>query len=262
MIPVSHNHAGYPAGIPGTALLDRMRTQAAEYGTRIIDRKVSAIAKSLVGFAIDAGSTFEARAVLLATGVSNNRPAMDTDMHDAALASGRLRYCPICDGYEVTDRRVAVIGTGAHGTQEAIFLRSYTRDLTLIAATGAHQLDAVQRAELAIAGIAVVDGPAMDYALVEDGICLSTALGRQTFDSVYPALGTAVHSGLAKSLGAKTTHSGSVIVDAHQRTSVAGLYAAGDVVLGLDQISHAMGEGGAAATTIRNDLAAISPLRR
>ena len=55
---------------------------------------------------------------------------------------------------------------------------------------------------------------------------------------------------------------GAIVVDAHQRTSIAGLYAAGDVVIGLDQISHAMGEGGVAATTIRNDLAKRKPLRR
>jgi thioredoxin reductase (NADPH) len=55
---------------------------------------------------------------------------------------------------------------------------------------------------------------------------------------------------------------GCLVVDAHQRTSVAGLYAAGDVVKGLDQISHAMGEGGVAATTIRNDLAERQPLWR
>ncbi len=52
------------------------------------------------------------------------------------------------------------------------------------------------------------------------------------------------------------------MVDSHQRTSVPGLYAAGDVVLGLDQISHAMGEGGVAATTIRNDLAKERPIIR
>ena len=55
---------------------------------------------------------------------------------------------------------------------------------------------------------------------------------------------------------------GCIIVDAHQRTSVTGAYAAGDVVLGLDQISHAMGEGGVAATTIRNDLAKERPIMR
>jgi thioredoxin reductase (NADPH) len=52
------------------------------------------------------------------------------------------------------------------------------------------------------------------------------------------------------------------MVDDHQRTSVAGLYAAGDVAKGLDQISHAMGEAGVAATTIRNDLAARRALAR
>ena len=51
-------------------------------------------------------------------------------------------------------------------------------------------------------------------------------------------------------------------MDSHQRTSVPGIYAAGDVVKGLDQISHAMGEGGVAATTIRNDLAQQAPLLR
>ena len=63
-------------------------------------------------------------------------------------------------------------------------------------------------------------------------------------------------------LGARLSEVGCVGVDAHQRTSVPGLYAAGDVVIGLDQISHAMGEGGVAATTIRNDLAKEAPLRR
>ena len=48
----------------------------------------------------------------------------------------------------------------------------------------------------------------------------------------------------------------------HQRTSIPGLFAAGDVVKGLDQISHAMGEAGVAATTIRNTLAQRAPLRR
>jgi thioredoxin reductase (NADPH) len=53
-----------------------------------------------------------------------------------------------------------------------------------------------------------------------------------------------------------------VVVDRNMRTDVPGLYSAGDVVIGLDQISHAMGQGGVAATTIRNDLCAKQPLLR
>jgi thioredoxin reductase (NADPH) len=57
-------------------------------------------------------------------------------------------------------------------------------------------------------------------------------------------------------VGANLSGESCIKVDSHQRTSVPALYAAGDVVIGLDQISHAMGEGGVAATTIRNDLCA------
>jgi len=67
---------------------------------------------------------------------------------------------------------------------------------------------------------------------------------------------------LATMLGAEGTEDGCLVVDAHQRTTVAGLYAAGDVAKGLDQISHAMGQAGVAATTIRNDLASASLLLR
>ena len=91
---------------------------------------------------------------------------------------------------------------------------------------------------------------------------METAEGTHTFDSVYPALGSDTHTQLAEQLGARLNETGCIGVDARQRTSVEGLYAAGDVVVGLDQISHAMGEGGVAATTIRNDLAKQSPLLR
>ena len=65
---------------------------------------------------------------------------MDEELHDDALARGLVRYCPICDGYEVTDKRVGVIGSGSHGVAEALFMRSYTADVTLIAPDKAMRL--------------------------------------------------------------------------------------------------------------------------
>jgi thioredoxin reductase (NADPH) len=62
--------------------------------------------------------------------------------------------------------------------------------------------------------------------------------------------------------GADLSSTDCIVVDSHMRTSVPGLYAAGDVVIGLDQISHSMGQGGVAATTIRNDLAEKDPMLR
>jgi len=187
---------------------------------------------------------------------------MPDDLHDAALANGLLRYCPICDGYEVTDQRVGVIGTGAHGAREALFLRSYTADVTLIAPHGAHDLRTPERAMLSMAGVRLIDGPTGDFELGADQIRMDSVEGVLSFASIYPALGSAIRSELAVALGAATSAEGCLLVDAHQRTNVPGLYAAGDVVKGLDQMSHAMGEGGVAATTMRNDLAEKRPLRR
>lgn len=205
---------------------------------------------------------YPARSVLLATGVVNNRPDMAAEVHDEALSRGLLRYCPICDGYEVTDKRVGVIGTGDHGMKEALFLRGFTRDVTLIAPGAAHELDATCRAKLEEAGIVHVDGPCTPIGIAGDTMEVTTPSGALRFDSVYPALGSTIRSSLAVAAGARATADGCLEVDDHQRTSIPGLFAAGDVVKGLDQISHAMGEAGVAATTIRNLLDERSPIRR
>ena len=182
---------------------------------------------------------------------------MDEELHDEALARGLIRYCPICDGYEVTDRKVGVIGSGAHGVAEAVFLRGYTADITLIAPdTRARPRGRGPGEARARSASGRSTAPATRWRRSTDAIVVETPDGHHTFDSVYPALGSDVHNELAGQIGvALSDETGCILVDAHQRTSVPGVYAAGDVVLGLDQISHAMGEGGVAATTIRNDLA-------
>ena len=262
-IPCTHNHAGYPEGISGKELVRLMREQAQRYGARIERDYVARLDKTESGFCATWGSgSVEARTVLLATGVKNRRPPMDEDLHDEALQRGLIRYCPICDGYEVTDKRIGVIGSDSHGVAEAVFLRGFTKDVTLVAPDAALKLAPEDVEKLKAASIDCVDGPAQAVALTDGCIVIDTAEGHYTFDSVYPALGSDVHCQLAGQLDARLNDDGCVGVDAHQRTSVEGLYAAGDVVIGLDQISHAMGEGGVAATTIRNDLAKETPLLR
>jgi len=262
-IPRTNNHAGYPEGIPGRDLLALMQEQAARFGAVREEAEVTAIEVIDGGFAVRAGErTARARSVLLATGVVNNRPRMDVGLHSRALAAGLLRYCPICDGYEVTDRRVGVIGRGQHGTKEALFLRSYTRDVTLISPEEELDLDASCEAALNEARVVRVQGPCGGFAIEGDRLAFDTAEGRMAFDSVYPAMGSVIRSQLAVKAGAVATAEGCLEVDDHQRTSIPGLFAAGDVVKGLDQISHAMGEAGVAATTIRNMLNDQRPMRR
>ena len=263
-IPCTRNVPGFPDGISGDELLERMRTQAEKYGVAFTRGRATRLDRIDGGFEAEWGEgSATARTVLLATGVRNRRPDMDEALHDEALARGLIRYCPICDGYEVTDKKVGVIGSGSSGVAEAVFLRGYTADVTLVAPDKAHALAAADQERLRDYGIHAVDGPARGVALHQDCIVVETAAGHHTFDSVYPALGSDVHAELAERLGVKlNAETGCILVDAKQRASLAGVYAAGDAVFGLDQISHAMGEGGVAATTIRNDIAEVRALKR
>ena len=261
-IPCTRNHAGFPDGINGEDLLQRMRDQACKYGAKIESEFVTKLGRDeQTGMFTATWGSGEAtaRMVLLATGVSNRRPPMDEELHGDALSRGLVRYCPICDGYEVTDKKVGVIGSDSHGVAEALFLRSYTADVTLIAPDKALRLKPEDNQKLKEAGIDCVDGPAQAVAIARDCITVDTAQGPYTFDSIYPALGSDTHTQLAEMVGAKLASDGCILCDDHQRTSVPGLYAAGDVVHGLDQIGHAMGEGGVAATSIRNDLCSKEP---
>jgi thioredoxin reductase (NADPH) len=108
-IPTTHNHAGFPNGISGEDLLERMRAQAIKYGTKIVQGRVGSISNNDVGFALEYGhGAVEAATVILATGVVNRRPAISEELHAQALVEGKIRYCPVCDGYEVTDKNVAI----------------------------------------------------------------------------------------------------------------------------------------------------------
>ena len=264
-IPCTRNHAGFPDGISGNELLERMRAQACKYGAKIETEFITKLERDDEAglFTATWGSGCrQSRAVLLATGVTNRRPPIDEDLHEDALARGLIRYCPICDGFEVTDKKVGVIGSDSHGVAEALFLRGYTADVTLIAPDKALSLKPGDQERLKDAQIDCVDGPTQAVAITGDCIVVDTAEGHHAFDSIYPALGSDTHTHLAEMVGAGLSDDSCIKVDSHQRTSIAGLYAAGDVVIGLDQISHAMGEGGVAATTIRNDLAKQRPLLR
>lgn len=141
-------------------------------------------------------------------------------------------------------------------------MRGYTKDVTLLLPIDQPPPGPALEERLDRAGIARITCAADAISMAPDAIVVQTREAVLRFETIYPALGSYVRSELAAELGADCSSEGCLKVDAHQRTSVGGLFAAGDVVLGLDQISHAMGEGGVAATTIRNDLDEQSPLWR
>jgi len=73
---------------------------------------------------------FEAPTALLATGVVDRLP--DIPGLEAAIRRGHVRMCPICDAYEATDARIAVLGSGPLAQREADFLRTYSPDVTVL----------------------------------------------------------------------------------------------------------------------------------
>ncbi|MEO7247039.1 MAG: NAD(P)/FAD-dependent oxidoreductase [Novosphingobium sp.] len=257
LIPVSHNHSGFPEGINGTELLERMRSQALIYGALVLSGEVTQIRGSGDLFSITtAQATHQCRSVLFATGVVNHPPPISDEDHASALAAGTLRYCPVCDGFEAIDQRIAVLGADAHGCDEAQFLRTYSNDITLLTLNEC-ELSAPDTAALKAAGIVSERTPVSRFKFSNSNVSLTLADGRQlTFDTLYPALGSSPNTQLLAALGVQLSKDKCVKADQHQRLPIKGLYAAGDLVSGLDQISVAMGQAAVAATTIHNDLTA------
>lgn len=256
-IPLSRNHPGFPEGVRGRTLLARMRRQAEKYGAAFEACEVDDLRRETDGFRLGTGKgELSARAVLLATGVVDIEPELPGV--EAAVAQGLLRICPICDGYETIGQRIGVIGADAHAAREAIFVTTYTPDVALILIGAAEALPDDSRRELAAAGVEVIEAPIESVKLYRrkgSAICFGPDHIRE-FDSLYAALGVAPRTRLAIRAGAKLDDDGRLVVGEHQETSVPGLYAAGDVVRGLNQISTAEGEGATAATDIHNRLRA------
>lgn len=251
-IPVSHNMPGFPAGISGSNILARMRDQALEYGAVIEPGFVETVAVGRHG-GFDAalnGRMIRASAILLATGVQDRLPGI-TGVEDAVRRS-LVRICPICDGYEARGKRIAVIGDDDGGVGEAAFLRTYSDDVTLIHIGSADAL--TRRSALDRLGIHLVETGVENLRLGRDGVFSHAHDGASAFDLVYSALGTNPGVALAEGLGATLSPDGRLEVDDHGHTSVTGLYAAGDVVRGLNQIAVATAEAAIAATDIHNHL--------
>jgi thioredoxin reductase (NADPH) len=254
-IPRTRNYPGFPDGISGDELLERLRAQAARYGARVNAGRIESLrVDSGVFVATSAGGEVRARTVLLATGLVDEEPEMDNLRE--AIEAGAIRLCPICDGHEVIDRKVAVYGPAHSAIGHAVFMQTFTGDLTLLVPQGSQPPDGEQRARLERHGIRLHESPVARIFLTPEGEaaarCEDGSVHR--FATIYPTLGCTMRSELAIGLGARCTPEGDIEVDAHQRTSVRGLYAAGDVVAGLNQLSVAVGHAAVAATHIHNHL--------
>lgn len=258
LIPTSHNYPGFPEGIAGTELLARQSAHAERYGAVMRTGTVTNLMREPSGGFVaelerhGATERIRARKVLLATGAVDIEPELPNVKQ--AIRRGYVRHCPICDAFEVIDQKVAVIGIGKGGMGEALFMRTYSADVTLLTLGQAMDLTRDDQQELETAGIQIIEEPVDEVMLQADKItALRLRSGPQLrFDTLYSALGAHVRSELALALDARQDETGALIMDEHQQTSIPGLYAAGDVVSSLNQLSVASGQAAIAAVDIHN----------
>jgi thioredoxin reductase (NADPH) len=251
LIPESHNYPGFAHGISGRELLSVLKKQADTYGVAFCKSRVTSLERGEQGFVSEyGGNRVSASFVLLATGIVDIHPRMEAV--DQAISDGLIRYCPVCDGFEAIDRKIAIFGSGDDAAGKARFMRSYSKDVTLLwqedKPVQDGQADSVLRSGISI------EGPVDELML--SGAHIRAQVGKRNldFDIVYPAMGCEVRADLAAALGAEITEVGCLKVDEHQRTTIQGLYAAGDVVSDLHQIAVATGHAAVAATHIHKSL--------
>jgi thioredoxin reductase (NADPH) len=256
MIPKTRNLIGFPDGIAGPELLERMRLHAARYGILPETGRVERLSPIPDGaFEAFVGSRrLHARRVLLATGARDVEP--DLPGLASSLKAGQVRYCPVCDGYETNGQRVAVMGKEIHGLRESAFIAGFGNQVTWLSMGSQHAVSASDLERLRELGVLITDCELRDIRChAGKGVVVEMHDGQaMDFDVLYPALGLNHASELAVQIGARAQDDGQLEVDEHCQTTVPGLYAAGDVAVGLNQISVAAGQAAIAATAIHNSL--------
>lgn len=256
MIAKTRNVIGFPEGIAGSELLQRVREHADRYRVSVKACCVQTLAPLEGGGfeASDGQTTWRARKVVLATGALDVEPQVEDLEH--GLQHALLRYCPVCDGFETQGRRVAVIGKSGHGQREAAFIAGFGNEVTWLTMETLGAVDDKDIGRLHERRVRIADAtPRRIRCVPNEGVEVELADGETlSFDLMYSALGLRHASQLATGLGAQAQDNGQLAVDEHMQTTIAGLYAVGDVASGLNQINVAAGHAAIAATAVHNSL--------
>lgn len=240
-------------GMPPADLLAVGRAEVTGYGVELIDDEVSAIEP---GFEIRlaSGATLSARRILVATGVGDELP----DIPGVRDRWGRdLLHCPYCHGWEVRDQPLGVLGTHPASVLHAQLVRQWSDDVVFFAHT--HDVTDDELAAFDARGIRVERGEVTRLIVEDDELTGVELAGGRVIPrrAVFVRPGNVPHpDGLLPSLGCELDAAGFAVVDSTGRTSVDGVWAAGNVVDPRAQVITSAGQGSAAAIAINADLVA------
>lgn len=249
---INHNYLGFPDGVSVDELTERGRRQAECFGTRFSTSRVIDISRDGELFvARTADETYRGRAVVLASGVTDRWPEFPG--YEEYIGRS-MHWCIVCDGFEMQGQRVLVVGNDEHAAEMATQLTRFTERVTLLTnddrvAIPESSLRLLERYRVPVVADRLVDARAR-----ERGVFASVLLAggdEIQIDHLFGAQGAAPNTDLARSLGITLNDEGYIKVDTEAKTSVPGVYAAGDVTrLFSHQIATAVHEGATAACAL------------
>ena len=238
-------------GMSPADLLDAGRAEVTGYGVELIEDRVVAIGGGFTVHLAD-GRTLAARRLLIATGLGDALP----DIPGARERWGRdLLHCPYCHGWEVRDQPLGVLGTNPAAVEHALLIRQWSDDIVFF--THTYPLTADERAALEARGVGVIDGLVARLSVVDDRLNAVQLADGRAFPRSAVFIRPEFHrhkDDPVDSLGCELDQGGFVQVDGSGRTSVPGVWAAGNVANPRAQVITAAGEGSTAAISINADL--------
>lgn len=199
--------------------------------------------KTATGFTLttEAGGTFTARKLVLATGIKDIMP----DIKGFSECWGiTVVHCPYCHGYEVRQQKTAIMANGDRAFHLATMVRNLTDDLTILtngkpdfSSEQSHKLDAhnITLIDKEISEITHHNGQ-IQTLVFRDG-------SRQDFQAMYAALPFVQHSDIAETLGCGLTEVGYLKVDDFHQTTIEGVYACGDNTAMMRSVANAVSGG-------------------
>lgn len=237
-------------GVPPDELLRLGREEVTRYGVELVDDRVVSVAE---GFTVTlaSGRELAARRLIVTAGVRDELPDVPGV---AELWGDQVHFCPYCHGYEVHDDQVGVVAEGPLGVVKAVMLREWAPDVVLF--PGDYELTDAEVATLDERGIGVEAGKVTRLAVTGGRLTgVDLADGRtvvRTAVFVNPVFRP--KDTLLRELGCDLTEQGWVRVDPEGRTSVDGVWAAGNVVDPRAQLISSAGQGAATAVALNHDL--------